>query len=375
MNILIITPWFPTEDDPVSGIFVLEQAQALQRKHRVLVMHPEPCLEGEKPEIKTGKIKGVEYLKCKFRVIPKLGIPFYILSVIKNYLRIKKYFVPDIIHSHVILFAGFGGIVLSKLFKIPVIVTEHSSNIDALCRIWIFRMLLIFVLKHSKIITVSTTLMKILRKYYQNLNVAIVPNIVNLEIFDFNHNYTVYNKIVFIGLLNSEIKGMDYLLKAFKKVVVDLNNDIYIDIVGGGKLKSQYEELTEKLGINENCRFLGKKDRHEVAEIIKNSDFLVLPSLFETFGIVLIEAMALGKPVIATKCGGPEEIVKDFNGILVDIGDIDSLSAAIMTMIKNLDTYEKEKIVGYVRDNYSAEGVADQLTEIYNNLVNSKNQD
>jgi len=375
MNILIITPWFPTEDSPAAGAFVLEQAKALKKKHNVFVLTPQLCAKGKKPEIESGEVDGVEYLMPEYKTLPKLGIPFYVFAVIRSYLKIRKKFKPDIIHPHVIFLSGFAGLILGKLTGKPVVITEHYSYIDKLCENRIPRAVYKISLKNAKmVIAVSNVLERTLKKYCEKSNIRVIPNIVDLSLFEFKGNKKRHNKAVFIGLLDTERKNLDHLLKAFKKVVVVLDYDFYIDILGTGKLKHRYEALAEELEIGKYCRFLGtRKTLAEVAEVIDNSDFLVLPSSYENFGVVLIEAMALGKPVIATKCGGPEEIVKDFNGILVDIGDIEGLSAAIMTIIKNLDTYEKEKIVGYVRDNYSAEGVADQLTEIYNNFISSKN--
>jgi len=375
MNILIITPWFPTEENPASGAFVLEQARALSKMHNVFVLAPRLYEKGKSPKIKASEIDGVEYLMPGYSTFPKLGIPLYVMAVIKHYFKIRKKFKPDIIHAHVTLLAGFAAVVLGKMTGIPVVITEHSSYIRKQCERFISRSALIYTLKHADLfIAVSKVLADTLKKFHSPGKMYVIPNIVDLTVFNYNaDNDGIYNKMIFVGLLDGERKNLDHLLKAFKKVVEQIDKDFYIDIIGEGKLKLGYEQLAEELEVKKYCTFLGKKEKlSDVAEAMRKSDFLVLPSSYENFGVVLIEAMALGKPVIATKCGGPEEIVKDFNGILVDVGDIDGLSKAIVHMINNISEYDHRKIVEHVRNNYSAEGIASKLTSLYEALLKKK---
>ena len=106
---------------------------------------------------------------------------------------------------------------------------------------------------------------------------------------------------------------------------------------------------------------------------MQQCDCFVLPSRYETFGVVYIEAMACGKPVIAAKNGGPDDFVKDFNGILVNPEDKDGLADAIGKMIniweKSDKTYQPEKISAFVRENFSSEAIAQKLEELYSGLV------
>ena len=102
-------------------------------------------------------------------------------------------------------------------------------------------------------------------------------------------------------------------------------------------------------------------------------DCFVLPSRYETFGVVYIEAMACGKPVIAVANGGPDDFVKDFNGMLIK-PDVEELTGAINKMIKRLkgyDYYYEEEISGYIKNLFSYDSIAGKLLEVYKSILTS----
>jgi L-malate glycosyltransferase len=105
---------------------------------------------------------------------------------------------------------------------------------------------------------------------------------------------------------------------------------------------------------------------------MRNCDFFVQPSLQETFGVVYIEAMACGKPVIATNAGGPEEIVSDETGILVPPEDVEALKEAINYMLDNHANYCSEKIAAYARERFSYETVGKLLDKVYESVLSLK---
>ena len=103
-----------------------------------------------------------------------------------------------------------------------------------------------------------------------------------------------------------------------------------------------------------------------------DSDAFVLSSQYETFGVVVIEALALGLPVIATRCGGPESIVRDEDGLLIPIEDISSLAIAMKTIYDNRLKYNAEEIRTACSDRYSEKSVAEQLKTGYAEIVGGK---
>src|SRR4029079_19216509 len=127
-----------------------------------------------------------------------------------------------------------------------------------------------------------------------------------------------------------------------------------------GPLRGELEALTRSLGIWERVRFLGRKGRPQVADLMQRCEMFVLPSRAEPFGIVLIEAMACRKPVIATRVGGIPEIIEDGqNGILVEPDNPEKLAEAIIRVLKNRDLQTSLANCGYavVHERFSSEAM------------------
>jgi glycosyltransferase involved in cell wall biosynthesis len=98
-------------------------------------------------------------------------------------------------------------------------------------------------------------------------------------------------------------------------------------------------------------------------------DFFVLPSRYETFGVVYIEAMACGKPVIAVKNGGPDDFVKEFNGILIEPENVEELAKAMCTLIRNRDKYNPDAISEYIKQNFSSKAIASRIENVYSTIL------
>jgi glycosyltransferase involved in cell wall biosynthesis len=145
--------------------------------------------------------------------------------------------------------------------------------------------------------------------------------------------------------------------------------DFALDIVGDGPYKREYEELTRKLGLDGTVKFHGVRTGVEVARFMMDCDFLVQPSLWETFGVVYIEAMACGKPVIASNIPGPNEFINADVGILVPPKDVDALAKAINFMLDHHGDYSSEKVSRYARERFSCEVVGRMLNEVYEEVA------
>ena len=105
---------------------------------------------------------------------------------------------------------------------------------------------------------------------------------------------------------------------------------------------------------------------------ITESDCFILTSRRETFGIVYIEAMAKGKPVIATICGGPESFVNESNGLLIPAEDVEAITKAIDYMVDHLDQYDGEAIRHFCQENFSEEAISKQILSLYEEVINNK---
>ena len=120
---------------------------------------------------------------------------------------------------------------------------------------------------------------------------------------------------------------------------------------------------------------MGSKNKNEIATLLQNSDLFVLPSRNETFGVVYIEAMACGLPIIATDCGGPRDIVTEENGLLIPTEDVNALGNAILHMVNNIDKYDRKAIAEDCQARFSPEVIAKQLTQIFEDTIkNAENK-
>ncbi|MBC7881130.1 MAG: glycosyltransferase family 4 protein [Anaerolineae bacterium] len=148
---------------------------------------------------------------------------------------------------------------------------------------------------------------------------TLVENGVDLSIWKHHHSVIDTSRLairfIYIGRLVGW-KGLDLLLESFQEVVSKV--EASLEIVGDGELRQQLENQVAEMGLSTKVRFLGWLSHEECAEKLSDADVFVLPSLLECGGAVVLEAMAMGLPVIASNWGGPADYVDSSCGILVD---------------------------------------------------------
>jgi len=284
---------------------------------------------------------------------------------------IKKRGKPDIIHFHVYL-ASVSVFVLASYLRIPIVVTEHWS---AFCRktLTVFERFLarLILNRVSIILPVSHYLMKNVKIYAPKTRFEIIPNMVDTTMFRVSpKKYKEKNKIkqmLTVSRLDPD-KGVSYLLDALS-LLKARRTDFFLNVIGNGIQRKLLEKKTKELDLINYVVFHGITSKHEVAAYMSQCDFLVLPSLFETFGCVIIEAMACGKPVIATNMGGPNEIVTKETGILVPPADAEALMNGINYMLDNYLNYSAIEISNYATERFSQEKIGQYLNQKYEQIL------
>ncbi|GAA0062898.1 glycosyltransferase [Clostridium sporogenes] len=377
MNILIMSSWYPSKNNLVSGIFVYEQVKALKALGKnVIVFYPFD------ENIEKGKVvKSIEENIVVYRSntdyikntkISRVNSIIKSVSILSKIVKIEKI---DLIHAHVCYIAGIIASVHNMFYKkVPYIITEHSSKVKEYSNKNYNKKLFYFAYKNAqKVITVSNSLKNELKNLGYTFNDEIIGNIVDTNeyyIKDKNQLATGLNGL-FIGLMNdNEVKGLQYFLPALQSVFKNYNDNIKFTLIGDGPKRKKYEAMVNELNINNICKFIGEVPKKEIPEYIMNHDFLVLPSVKETFGSVLIEAMAAGKPVLATKCGGPDEFVIKDVGILVEKKSEEALEKGLIYIIENYEKFNSYNIRKYAVENYSYEAIGNQLIDLYNSILN-----
>ena len=142
--------------------------------------------------------------------------------------------------------------------------------------------------------------------------------------------------ILFVGALGVT-KGVRYLLESMP-IILKEKRHVRLVIVGAGWLSNRFREQVRRMGLDHEVSFLGKLSHFELPNIYSESDLLVNPALFESFGKVLLEAMSCGKPVVATRVGGIPEVVQDGKtGLLVQPRDPEAIAQAVLRLLSDTD--------------------------------------
>ena len=279
---------------------------------------------------------------------------FQIKRIIKN----EK---PDIINAHTPV-PFISDVTARVCGDIPFILTYHTGAMmlkgklleDLLIKFYESSILKVTLKKAKKIICPSDFVRFDFLKNYSDKTTTVTPG-VDINIFK-PKIYNSKNKILFVGSLKGaeKYKGLEYLLSAVNIIKKNIK-DVKLTVVGDGNYVMYYKKLCKNLGITRNVVFKGKLIGRNLIEQYQKSNVSVLPSLSESFGIVLIEAMACKRPVIGSNIGGILSVIdNNENGLLVPPKDPEALADAIMEILKNSKLAKKMGENGYkkVKENF-----------------------
>ena len=160
---------------------------------------------------------------------------------------------------------------------------------------------------------------------------------------------------------------MEALVRAFSKAF-SKESEVFLRIGGDGEKRGEIERVIEECNIKDKVTLLGLLSRDEVLEEMNRCNGFVLASEHETFGVVYIEALAVGKPVLGTKNGGAEDIIKDYNGIIVENKNEDALVEGLIKFKNNLSKFDSKVIREKAIENYSQEVIVNKIKEIYRSI-------
>ena len=385
MHILIIpSEHFITQTQPLGGIFQYHQAKALNNAgHQIGVLsvgYITPRYLVSKYIYKKEEKKENINIKREYKQLyfPHRYMLFKILK--NNYIKmadklykeyIKEFGIPDIIHAHNFLYAGIIAEFIKDEYGVNYIVTEHSSSfVRNKLSSGKIKSIENVAKNALKVTAVSSSLNNILKEYTKT-NIDLLPNIVDDFFFQKEFQNKISKNFIFLHIASlDKNKNQELLIKSFEKIA-KLNHNVYLNIAGSGYMKKYLESLVKKLDIEKQVNFLGRITQERVREEMMKSDCFVLSSNFETFGVVLIEALACGLPLIATKCGGPEDIVNKQNGILMDVENQLQLEDAMMTMYKNANKYDKQKLRSDAKDRFGEKAFIKNAMKYYEVGINN----
>jgi glycosyltransferase involved in cell wall biosynthesis len=278
---------------------------------------------------------------------------------------------PDLVHAHEAIYAGMLAEKIREKYGIAYIITEHSTiyargEADE------------SILKRvgqayggsAALFAVSDSFASLLNKLFTTDRFRYLPNVLDRQLEETPGNKTngQEKKFSFLNIaLFKPIKDQTTLLKAFKKIREEEAN-VELLIAGKGDLSKELMNLVKENGLEQDVRFLGLLDREGVIDELGRCDCFVLSSRYETFGVVLIEAMLFGKPVISTSVGVAPTIITDKVGYVVSPGDAEGLALAMKQMLSTHKSYDP----GYIRDfairNFGRESFLHKMNKIYSEV-------
>lgn len=382
MHILIIPSWYPTTPGSFVGSFFREQAIAYKEYYPqdevgVLYVHSY-SIKSIGRKIRYNSVdNGVNTLMRSFIRLPRFRrvflffIIFNARSLFKKYVRL--YGMPDIIHVQSGWPVGVVAMKIKQKYDIPYLLTEHSSVLASL-KPHDFQLKMfgkIFRLA-ERLIAVSGSYAALLSDKF-NLDFSVIPNIANSEfLLTGMQADSTCESFTFVSIGSLAYgKGHDLLLNAFSRLIKKGIN-VKLIIVGGGSDKEKLQQATKELGINQSVKFVGELLRGEVLELLSTqANAFVLSSRAETFGVVFVEALAIGLPVIGTRCGGPENVINDKVGYLIDNENVDELAEAMLTLYARKQYWyeQRENIKSYCKENFSASVVMQKYHELYSEIL------
>ena len=381
MKVLFITRGFPTEENPMKGNYEAVQAKAVAAKgHEVGVI----CFyfvsflyPFRRSRITHRTVDGVEVYECtRLRFSNKFLKLLWLDDKQRSHIfrkLFKRYLaehgMPDVVHAHLILTAAPAAFVKTD-FQLPYVITEHWTEMNKKSiQPRLINQASAYHLA-DRVLCVSDALAGSLKNKL-SVDSIVINNMVSDVFFQSRKVERNDGKFRFVAcgaLRENRNKGFDILVDAFMKA--QLPERVSLDIVGDGPDRHFLQQRIYYSGLSGRVRLLGVKTPEEVSLLLCQSDCFVLSSRIEAFAIVVIEAMAKGLPVVATRCGGPETFLRTEHGLLVDKENADQLADGMKYMTEHYKDYNSDNIREYCYSHFSQDVISDKIIEVYKQVIN-----
>ncbi len=285
---------------------------------------------------------------------------------------------PDVIQVHSSMWAGLAALEIRRIMDIPYVVTEHRGRFisgNPHTRLMLLpwqKPLLKEVFEGAvKVVTVSQALQdKIVSIAPASKDrIVTIPNMVDTGFF-VPADKPPPDPFTFFCLAHLEAdKGIDTLVGATKILSERMTRPFKVVIGGGGTQGRRLISMARKLSLENTISFTGPLSPEAVRDQLQKSHAFVMPSRYEAFGVVYIEAMACGLPVIATTAGGPADFTGEGTGLLVDPGQTDVLASAMHELMQKSAEYKPDRIRKTVTRRFSKEVVVASYLDLYHQIL------
>ncbi len=379
MRVIFFVDWYPTRFAPLNGIFVRRHAQAIARMHEVGVVkvYGDPDLAAVET-VQVQRENGLSEIYVAFRKssLPVLGKLLNAWRFFRGWRRgIAEYRriigEPEVVHGYILPRGALQAWAFAREQKLPFVLSEQWTGFqtDDFAQLpWLRRFLMRFGMARAAAITVgSKALRDGMLPHTSQRRYVVTPNIcfpvTRAEETSFFWS-SDEKHLLTVGVWDYW-KNISGLLRAFRRAL-DERPDLHLHLVGEHEGRPALQQLAAELGIPpEKATFYGSLPNPQVMDLMARCDFYITNSHAESFSIATIEATIMGKPVIATCCGGPEDFVVPEIGLLIPVADDEALRQAILQMADTHQQYAPERLTEYARSRFSEEAVARVFDEMY----------
>ena len=325
IKIAIIVALFPPKRLAGTEIATYQIAEHLaQRGHEVHVI---TSLDDGLPKVSCEKgfhIYRLPKIKTRF-----IGDLIFWASIVWTLRKVK----PNIVHAQS-LGIGIPALLSSRLLNLPYVIYGRGSDVYLPAQF--IKLTAKAVLKNANAAIALTEHMKGVMQSTYSRDVVVVPNGISIREGSGRQRDrgNTNMRVLFVGRLHP-VKGTRYLLDAINIVHEELP-EVKLILVGDGEEREHLENLTDNLELRECVEFVGRVQHERVLDYMDQAEVFVLPSLSEGFPVTILEAMASGLPVVATRVGGIPDIIEDsINGYLVDTMDQEQIAEALLRLLQN----------------------------------------
>lgn len=379
LNVAVVTHSYPTEDDPTRTLFVKDEARMLSELHNIEVHLPSVFAlpfqmqysRNRRPLKAELTVHRSVYLSFPGRTFGRVTRYSLSKSVMKTIDRQN----PDLAHLHSLYPTGLAAKALARS-GYPVVLTIHGGD-------WYYNLkherlmdLLLESMRFcQKIICVGKQLLEDITEYEPGLKPKLLhlPHGIDTEIFhpdataDPVPSEFTKGAIHLLCVANLfRVKGIDLLLKAFAQL--NSASKLHLHIISPRSdrdAKEEADDLIKAHGLDQHVTFYPQKSPPELATFYRAADLFISPSRKEGFGLVIAEAIACGTPVVATRSGGPEEIVTEETGLLIKTESVDELKTAIEKLLSEKERYDPNRMHEYIRNHFSLAHKKNRLMDLY----------
>ncbi len=384
-NILYISGWYPTRLKPTLGNFIFKHAECACIDNNIRAIHVS-IDPNQKTRIETELTifpfwtKTIYLQNCKTPIIGGLINKIRLLSTyIKEFNQLNQNDFPvDLIHANIVYPISIVAWWIKKKYNINYVISEHWTGYfdKDPAHLNIFQK---FISKKTIsnaefILPVSIDLGEQMKRVFKRGHFKVIPNVIDTSIFKPLTNYTSSKThFIHISSFDDNQKNIKGIIRAIKKLQ-EMHLDFEFTFVSDGLLNPMIDYAVKTEILLNQVKFTNQKSTQEIAQILQKSSCLVMFSNYETFSIVIAEALACGIPIITTKVGGLGNELTKKEGITIQPMDEQALTDAMKRIILKTELFDITNLTNFASQ-FSYEKVNFELNSIYDSAINRQPND